>query len=106
MDNAPLPTNTFYDLAQDSQGNLWLGARNALIKWDGSTFSTFVDDNPRSYFQVNVGPDDIIWLRPSNANVKSFDGVNFTGYDDFYTFFDHPDAIAVSADGTVWTGEK
>ena len=55
-----LPSNTVYAIAQDAQGNLWLGTRNGLCRFDGSRV-----DSWKEYGRVNaltVDNDGRIWI--------------------------------------------
>ncbi|MFT6783008.1 MAG: AraC family chitin signaling transcriptional activator, partial [Saprospiraceae bacterium] len=41
--NDGLPSNTIYEIVQDSNGLLWMGTENGLVSYDGVTFERFTD---------------------------------------------------------------
>ncbi len=58
-----LPSNTVYDIIQDSRGYIWIGTENGIAKFDGREFETLndqhLDVNEISYlYEV---PDGSIW---------------------------------------------
>ena len=106
-DNTALPSSTYFDLDVDTAGHLWIAARDGLVRWDGMSFTTYTDpDYSNTYYDVEVGPDNVIWVSPSNANIRSFDGTSWTSYEDLYPLFVRADAMVIGGDGTIWTAES
>ena len=60
-----LAGNIVYSLAQDRQGQIWLGTNRGVSRWDGKTFKNFgvaeglLDHN---VYALAVGPDGDIWV--------------------------------------------
>jgi len=64
-----LPSNTVYEIVQDSNGLIWMGTENGLVSFDGVSFERFSD--PR------LKDNDIIELEISKDGIISF--INLSG---------------------------
>ena len=40
-----LPSNSVYDIFQDSKGFMWFATGKGLCRYDGTTFKTYTSDN-------------------------------------------------------------
>jgi signal transduction histidine kinase/ligand-binding sensor domain-containing protein len=59
-----MPDNIVYALCEDREGNIWMGSVNAIVKYDGKTFTTLREsDHPkiRTYQQIYVDQLGRIW---------------------------------------------
>jgi ligand-binding sensor domain-containing protein/signal transduction histidine kinase len=72
-----LPSNTVYAIAQDGDGVLWIGTRNGLASFDGTTFRSW-----KEYGRVNalaVDREGRLWVGTDNliagSDRQSFGGV-------------------------------
>jgi ligand-binding sensor domain-containing protein len=59
-----LPSNTVYDIFQDSDGFLWVATENGLARYNGFSFTTFTSSEIRSLAVGNLTEDSYkrIWL--------------------------------------------
>lgn len=84
-DNYGLPSDNIYSLAVDAQDNLWIGMWMKVVKFDGTTWTSF--DQPygeplRSSDAVYAITQDAfgnIWAGGWNY-LRRYDGKNWTGY--------------------------
>jgi len=65
-----LPSNSVYDIFQDSKGFMWFATGKGLCRYDGSTFKTYSSDNQTSKSGSCINEDSFgrIWY------------INFDGY--------------------------
>ena len=59
-----MPDNIVYSLCEDQDGNIWMGSVNAIVKYDGMTFTTLKEpDHPsiRTYPQIYMDKLGRIW---------------------------------------------
>ncbi|MEN9867881.1 MAG: hypothetical protein RL748_3471, partial [Pseudomonadota bacterium] len=75
-----IPEGSITAIAQDSQGFLWIGTQQGLIRFDGYHFKKFVHDvnNPASIAGnyvtcLWVGPDQRIWIGTSSDGISVYD---------------------------------
>ena len=70
------------DLLFDKEGNLWIGAKDGLIKYDGQSFTLFNKKNS-GYTAKTVNvlyyANDMLWVG-SKDGIFSFDGTNWNAY--------------------------
>lgn len=62
-----LPQNTIHAIVQDKQGFLWLGTDGGLVRFDGSVFKTFNQENTPTLINnairaLAVASDGALWL--------------------------------------------
>lgn len=105
-----LPADRITSVTQTSDGYIWLGSQNGLIRFDGSEFKVVPIDLPEAHGQ-DVGalcrtPDGRLSFSIINGGWGNYDGQKFAVIgDDQWT---SPDAnsniIFVSSDGTTWSG--
>lgn len=74
-----LPSSTVKDLAQDSEGRMWLATRSGIAVYDGTRVEVYDtgDGLPTlDYFKIAVGPAGGVWAltRASRSAVARFDG--------------------------------
>ena len=63
-----LPSNTIYEIVQDSNGLLWMGTENGLVSYDGVTFERFTDSRLKD--------NDIIELEISKDGHVTFSNIS------------------------------
>ena len=68
-----LPSNTVYDVIEDSIGYIWIATDNGLTKFDGYQFQTFdindgLGDNEVLYFMKDSSKR--MWMAPLNGRVS------------------------------------
>jgi ligand-binding sensor domain-containing protein len=101
--------NTFYSAAIDKYGNKWFGGSNALIKYDGNTFTRYDNQNsPVTGMVMAICSDDSgnIWLGGNGVGgLLKFDGENWIKYIHFSNLpFDYVSALTIAPDGALWIG--
>ncbi len=72
-----LPSNYVFEIYQDSKKFIWLSMTGGggLVRYDGSTFTTYRRKDGLSYYQVGSISEDSfgrIWLRCSNGMINFF----------------------------------
>jgi hypothetical protein len=103
MSTPALPTNSVTALAQDNVGNIWIGSPGGLIKYDGTTFSSYscpaVNCVEAIGNQVYVG---------TNAGLFRFDGSAFTSYNVAGTTLPSDTVLSIKAETSniIWLGGK
>ena len=70
-----LPSNTVYAIVQDGDGNLWVGTRGGLSRFDGIHFQTVLPD--KRINALAVDPDDRIWAGTTDG-LYVVDGASFS----------------------------
>lgn len=76
-----LPSNYITALAEDNIGNVWIGTRAGLVKYDGISFTVFNTANglPSNTITCieSIGSQLYVGTR---SGLSRYDGVNFTNY--------------------------
>ena len=84
-----MPSNTVYAIAQDSGGTLWIGTRNGLASYDGTSFRSWKD-----YGRVNaltVDKQNRLWVGTAKGLRVEDDGIA-----------GNIRALTTDSDGYVW----
>lgn len=76
-----LSGNTVYDIQQDCDGFMWMGAASGLCRFDGYSFANHLDlgTKPGEHIEANVGnifKDDankLLWIRTSTYTLACYD---------------------------------
>jgi signal transduction histidine kinase/ligand-binding sensor domain-containing protein/CheY-like chemotaxis protein len=100
-----LPSATVNKLAQDRDGNLWIGTLDGLARYDGVDFKVWRHDpdNPRSVPAndvefVMVDEQDSVWVTGHNAGIARYEP-----HTDDFTRWQHDPAVAGSLPGNrIW----
>ncbi|MDC7993890.1 sensor histidine kinase [Altibacter sp. HG106] len=69
-----LPSNTVYDIVQDSAGFIWIATSKGVVTYDGTSFKTFTvqDGLPNNdTWKLEVTPDGRVWY-VSKSNRQGF----------------------------------
>ena len=69
-----LPSNTVYDIVQDSAGFIWIATSKGVVKYDGTSFKTFTvkDGLPNNdTWKLEVTPNGNVWY-VSKSNRQGF----------------------------------
>lgn len=86
-----LPSNTIYEIVQDSNGLIWMGTENGLVSYDGVSFKRFSDSrlNDNDILKLEISKDGHVtfcntsnqYCRLEGNKVKVIE-VNFNGFFD------------------------
>ncbi len=67
-----LPSNTVYDLMEDTHGNIWMGTDKGLVKFNGQQFEYYVCESRKSLAVTNVNQDEQGRIWCSNFSYQVF----------------------------------
>ena len=83
-----LPSNTVYDIFQDSRGFMWIAGGQGLSKYDGRRFTTYSSDSQTLKSGSNIQEDKYgrIWY-------ANFDG---------YIYYVENDSLKAFRQSAVW----
>lgn len=90
-----LPSNTVYAITQTSDGNLWIGTRGGLSRFDGLHFQTVIQG--RRITSLTVDQEDRLWIGTTDG-LEVLDGKNR----DSSLPGEHVRALLTDSDGHVW----
>ena len=103
-----LPQNFITSLIQSSDGYLWLGTYNGLVRFDGVHFEVFDGVNSPGLKNSRVtslweGPDHALWIGHETGDVTRFAGGRFKAMEKPVGWPDDS-VVAISPDdeGNVW----
>ncbi len=105
-----LPANKINTLAQSSDGYLWMGTQNGLVRFDGLEFKLIPIDLPQAQGQEvrKISPSKTggLWFAINNGGFGYYDERKFSAIaDERWT---RPEMLAntilEARDGAVWTG--
>lgn len=109
--NSTFPdTSIIWDIAVDSKDNVWIGG-NALIKYDGITFTSFNSNNtiiPEDFiYSIAIDSKDNIWFtscRFRQGGIVKYDGINWTVFTPANSQLpiNFVKSIAIDKDDKVW----
>lgn len=73
--NHGLPSNTIYDLLQDSDGFIWIATREGVVRYDGTYFKEYKSDNSSSAIGSHLKMDkqNRIWYETFDGNLRYID---------------------------------
>ena len=77
-----LPHNAVYSLLEDASGQLWVGTRGGLSRWDGTTFTTYTTEDGLPHNAVPSLLEDAsgqLWVG-TRGGLGRWDGTTFTTY--------------------------
>jgi Predicted periplasmic ligand-binding sensor domain len=109
-DSNGLPSNTILDIAQDSDGYLWLASYDGLVRFDGSAFSTYSDVDGRGFTagsarELALGSDGRLWIGTNDSGVFSFKAGVFRHYTKDEGLGDlSARAVGFDSLGALWVG--
>jgi len=102
-----LPSNVITSLAEDNVGNIWIGTDSGLVRYNGTTFTTFNTSNglPAKLIKCIETIGNQVYIG-TNAGLSRFDGATFTNYnvangklpDDVIT------SIKAESSSLIWIG--
>lgn len=104
-----LPNNTVRAILQDSHNFIWLATLNGLVRFDGSSFSTFQPDSKAAVslsdnriYTLTEDHDNYLWIGTTARIYSCFDlqKGRFVSYSDNNT--DPYSRILVTTNGDVW----
>ncbi|MCU0287338.1 MAG: hypothetical protein MUF15_13205, partial [Acidobacteria bacterium] len=107
-----LHTNSVSSLLQTSDGYLWLGTEEGLLRFDGITFTTFderntpeITDNYIHYLYEDC--DKNLWIGLRNGQLIRYKNGIFTPYTGEKGFPGNSvNCITEGPDGAIWIGSK
>jgi ligand-binding sensor domain-containing protein len=81
--NTPLPNNRAFSITSDSQGIIWAGLSNYLVRFDGVNWTTFGLDTlgGSTLFPMVLGVDKDDRVLLGSGGLRAFDGHNYVIYD-------------------------
>lgn len=84
-DQNGLPTNTVLDIVQDRDGYIWIASYDGLIRFDGSSFTTFSDIDGRGFSaesarELALGRDGRLWIGTNDKGVYAYEKGAFRHY--------------------------
>ncbi len=92
-----------WSLLVSSDGTVWVGGEEELVRYDGSTWSTPVASGSAPHFVDDLAeaPDGSLWVAADGELVHLADGR--------WSYFEWPsdgwlETVAVGPDGSVWAG--
>ena len=101
-----LPTSEANEIAQTSDGFLWIGSYGGLVRYDGSTFERIDADEPLGGVTcLHVDSKDRLWIGTNDSGLAMMENGQFR-------FWHEEDglpsvklnSIAEGADGTIYVG--
>ena len=96
-----------WDMAEDSDGNIWFATGDGLLKYDGSTWKHYDEGDGLGSSvarAVTQSSDGSIWVA-TGAGVSSFDGTSWTNYTKADGLGDLFNRVIIEDDrGRVWVG--
>lgn len=105
-----LPADRITSVTQSTDGYIWLGSQNGLIRFDGVEFKPFPIDLAEAHGQ-DVGKvcgtsDGRVFFSVNHGGYGVFDGKKFStvGDDSWTSPSNDSSVIFVSHDGVVWSG--
>jgi sugar lactone lactonase YvrE len=110
--NSGLPDNGVSSLAVDSQGNLWIGTKGGLAKFDGARWEVYTRSNsglPDNWVSsLAVDLQGNLWIGTYEGGLARFDGENWAVYKTGNSGL--PDnwvlSLAVDSQGNLWIGTE
>ncbi len=101
-----LPQDYVHDIFEDKSGNIWIGTGSGIVKYDGTNFSTFMDQKFCNSYVGSIKQDaqGNIWFH-TDMCVMRFDGTQFYSYDqDDGLASNTVYLIEFDAQGRLWVG--
>ena len=107
-------------IVKDSNGFIWIGLRNSLLRFDGDSYTEFGYHPVTNRGMITAGPEIIrehpngdLWIASWTAGVATFDR-NTQTFQRFYPDRDDPNALSsehisdvhISQTGDVWIGTR
>jgi len=107
-----LTSNLIHAIAIDSKGNKWLGTNTGVLKFDGTSWTTYTTDDGLlcdNVIDIAIDGDDKIWFATYDARCTSgvsvFDGSTWTSYTtDDGLAHEWVDCIYADSGGDIWLG--
>lgn len=110
-----LSQNTVRAIAQDAQGNIWLGTQNGLNRYDGYGFKCFYSDLADSaaiadnaIFSLLSGSSHRLWIGTASTlswfdfAENRFHNIPSPGRKHVYSLLEDEDGLAVATDDGLW----
>jgi len=107
-----LISNWVLAIANDLQGNLWVGTTKGVSMFDGSTWTTYTIENGLNHNYapaIAIDSSGNVWVAAMNG-VSMFNGNKWTYYKTYTPTSTYPVgvaqmmAVAVDSNGNVWVG--
>ncbi|MCH7891185.1 MAG: hypothetical protein IH921_06760, partial [Gemmatimonadetes bacterium] len=81
-----LPSNTINAFTQTSDGYLWMGTNEGLVRFDGNTFTTFNATNTpelasNRIWRLQEGPAGYLWVATDQADLALYQAGRFTRFE-------------------------
>lgn len=79
-------SNGFYDITLDDEFVYTVGAMKTLFRWDKQTGEKIIFDETNSplvetvLLDIQIGPENYLWIATSNLGLIKFDGIEWTIY--------------------------
>ena len=99
-----LPSNTINSFTQTSDGYLWMGTNEGLVRFDGNTFTTFNATNTpelasNRIARLQEGPEGYLWVVTDQGDLALYQAGRFTRFEVKF------EGMYAERD-TVWFGTK
>ena len=103
-----LPGQNVKSLAQDSEGNHWIGTEEGLVKFDGNTWQVYdttnsdIPGNGVEFIFVDRG--DSLWISIDGQGLTKFTGNSWIPYDTLFPGYGTKNFNAITRDsaGVLW----
>ena len=107
INNSKLAGNFIHDIAEDKQGNKWIGTDNGVSKFDGTNWTTFNTSNSglvsNNALRIKIDNKGNKWIS-TDKGICKFDDINWTIYNkmDGVVGGDYLSAFTIDTAGNLW----
>lgn len=108
--NSGLPDNSVSCIARDVSGDLWIGTRGGLAKFDGTDWTIYRSETclqpGNGVSCLAIDKNGIKWINVSGRGLARFDGTTWTFYSESNSGLPTDDfrSISIDAKGNKWLG--
>lgn len=105
--NSGLPNNQINSIANDNNGNIWIGTSSGLTKFDGTNWTNYNTTNSNlptnSIVSIAIDNNNNVWLTTINELVE-FTGNNWNIYNDSSVgnYFGGSNSLRIDSDNKKW----
>lgn len=104
-----LPSNNVTTIMQTSDGYIWLGGYNGLIRFDGTQFRTVADIDTEGFGSSSIralveDKNGVLWIGTNDMGLFTYKNGKFTHIESDGLFSDSVRTLKLAADGSVLVG--